>query len=84
MAQWADAAHRIARRRLDLDDVGAHVAKNLRGIGRHEHGRQLDDLHALERSAHDATFDGTFVENFGPQPVQRSRSIVMPFTVIIG
>jgi hypothetical protein len=46
----AGMAHDVARAVLDLDDVGAHVAQQLRRIGAEHHRRQVEDFHAVERS----------------------------------
>src|SRR5262249_38984191 len=37
---------------LDLDDLGAHVAKNGRGVGAGDHARQVDDADVIERLGH--------------------------------
>src|SRR3546814_9304573 len=43
-------AHLVALRRLDLDDVGAVVAEQLRAVRPAEHAGAVDDLEAGERS----------------------------------
>ncbi|CFP65200.1 Uncharacterised protein [Bordetella pertussis] len=45
-------ARHVAVRRLDLDDVGAHVAEHLGRERPHQHRRQVDDSHAIERPFH--------------------------------
>ena len=50
----ADAAHDVARRRLDLDHVGAQVAQQQRGVRSGEDGGEVDDTDAVERSLHGA------------------------------
>jgi len=50
-AHRAAGAHDVARRRLDLDHVRAVVAEDLGRERPHQHGRHVDDAHALERAA---------------------------------
>ena len=47
MAHRAQAARAIAARRFDLDDLGAHVAQNARGIRPHHHGGEINHLDTL-------------------------------------
>src|SRR3546814_19516395 len=44
-------AHLVALRRLDLDDVGAVVAEQLRAVRPAEHAGAVDDLEAGECAA---------------------------------
>ena len=46
----AGVAHDVARAVLDLDDVGAHVAHQLRGVGAEHDGGEIQDLDARERA----------------------------------
>ena len=42
-------AHEVAWRRLDLDDVGAVVREDLRGVRAQHHRREIDDAQSVER-----------------------------------
>ncbi|MNK99487.1 hypothetical protein D3C87_1198820 [compost metagenome] len=55
VSRRSDAAHTVAAWRLNLDDVGPQIAQDLRGVGPHQHRRDVDDAHALQRPAHDRT-----------------------------
>ncbi len=57
-AHRAAGAHDVARGRLDLDHVGAVVAEDLGRERPHQHGRHVDDAHALERAAGFCAFPG--------------------------
>ncbi len=45
----AALAHQIALRRLDLDDVGAVIRQNLRGVRAQHHRRKIDNAQSLKR-----------------------------------
>jgi hypothetical protein len=45
----AAGAHQIAARRLDLDDVGAVIGENLRGIRAKHHRGEVDDAQSVQR-----------------------------------
>jgi hypothetical protein len=49
----AEVAIGIARKRLDLDDVGAEVAEHLAGIGTQDNGGHLDDANPFQRRSYD-------------------------------
>ncbi len=57
-AHRAAGAHDVARGRLDLDHVGAVIAEDLGRERTHQHGRHVDDAHALERAAGCCAFLG--------------------------
>ena len=48
MPARADLADDVAFERLDLDDVGAHVAELQGRIGPHEHGRHIQDAQTIQ------------------------------------
>lgn len=48
---FAPAAQRVAPGRLDLDDLRAKIAKNLRQHIASEQTRQIEDAHAIKRAA---------------------------------
>ena len=48
----AEHAGRVARRRLDLDDVGAPVGQHSAGGGARHPDAEFDDHDALHRSGH--------------------------------
>jgi hypothetical protein len=47
---WADVAHTVSGRRLNLDDIGAHVAEDLRGEGPQQDGGQIHDPYTVQWS----------------------------------
>ena len=48
----AERAIAVAVRRLDLDDLGAHVREHLARERAQHHGREFEDLYAFEGSGH--------------------------------
>ncbi len=52
LARLADMAHRVALRRLDLDDVGALVGQQHGAVGPEDDVGEVDDPDAFERAGH--------------------------------
>ena len=52
LARLADVAHRVALRRLDLDDVGALVGQQHGAVGPEDDVGEVDDPDAFERAGH--------------------------------
>ena len=46
-------AHAVALRRLDLDDLGAQVAQDLRGVGAEDDGGEVENAQAFEQGDHE-------------------------------
>src|ERR1700704_1928810 len=46
-------SHDVTVERLDLDDIGAVVPKQLTCVGTHDHRRKIEHANARQRSAHD-------------------------------
>ena len=57
----AEAAERIALRRLDLDDLGAEIGQHQARERRRDHRAQLDDAHALENVGHRQGYSAAWI-----------------------
>src|SRR5439155_2885726 len=64
------APHDVAFRRLDLDYFGAVVREDLRRVGTHDDGGQVDDADALQRarSGHPAQYPAAQPSVRGSEP----------------
>ena len=52
VAHRTNAPHGVACRRFDLHHVGAHVCHELRGIGPHQHGGEVQHTQTFQRTSH--------------------------------
>ena len=71
IARRADLAAGVARRWLNLDHVGAEIPQLLGSEGPHQHRGEVDDLHAIQRTARGASHEaGLFVLHCIPHGIR--------------
>ena len=54
--------HAVALRRLDLDDLGAKIPQDLRGVGAEDDGGEVEDAQAFEQGDHGGPLDDGWQE----------------------